>query len=445
MSRQPDYTDEERVIGAQARTLKGLWENGQAAALSLDDGIRRAEALAARLTATLPAPSIVTPVPMALRVPIPAFADLAAAAPRAAGLHDALNEDEIEATLARLHAAGGRPKGETALDRWDWMIAGSAGLLAGVADIVLVGLPQNPLTRFGSEGGPLSNSVRSAFDRILPSDTVAALEKAYPVPYDPSTNHRLLKPVPGLYPQSHRFHSLGHDPLLGWLFGVRDVFDGTFTAIGRDGVLVVQQMVEGSSGEGVFGGLLEAFRRTGGHMLSDISTPMGLPAPLMPLAQFFQFGSLGPEGYTVAEVARRMYLEGYDFRHFIAGGLTAAIVEVIIRGAWIARRLHEGCFFQTALPDAAIPRLRRQLLLGHATAAAVNAGKVACMQNPLALNLPQWLALLRYLGPELFHLLRAPVARASRREELLDVDLRVLMHGAHHLAKPRVPFWPTDI
>ena len=53
---------------------------------------------------------------------------------------------------------------------------------------------------------------------------------------------------------------------------MRDLLAGTFTAIGRDGVLVVQQVAEGAAGQDVFGGLLEAFRRVRGHMLSDIAT-----------------------------------------------------------------------------------------------------------------------------------------------------------------------------
>ena len=77
---------------------------------------------------------------------------------------------------------------------------------------------------------------------------------------------------------------------------------------------------------------------------------------------------------------------------------------MIVRGAWVARRLHEGSSLRASLPDAAVPRLRRQLLVGHAAAAAVNAGKVGVLQNPCALNWAQWLALFRYLGPEVVSL-----------------------------------------
>lgn len=79
--------------------------------------------------------------------------------------------------------------------------------------------------------------------------------------------------------------------------------------------------------------------------------------------------------------------------------------------------------------DAAIPRLRRQLLLGHATAPAVNTGMVAVTQNPLALNWAQWLALQRCLRSELGHLLCEPATRAAARDEMLDADLQSLLKG----------------
>ena len=367
---------------------------------------------------------VVATIPSAQVEPIPPFIELAAAAARDAGLHDALDGDEIEAALTRLYEVGA--DADAKLDRWDWVIAGSAGLLAGVVDAAFVDLPQNPITRSGEKGGALSSAVRSAFGRMLPPETVTGLEQRYPVAFDHSTNHGLLKPVPGLYPLSHRFQSPGHDPVLGWKFGVRDQLAGTFTGIGRDGTLVVQQVTRGTAGQGLFIGLLEAFRLVGGHMLSDVATPMGLPSPLLPLAQFLQFGNIGPEKYTIAETARRMYLEGYDFRHFVAGGLTTLIVEIIVRGAWLIRRLDEGRTFRASLPDAAMPRLRRQLLLAHATAAAVDGGKICITKNPIALNWAQWLAVLRYLVPEIEYSIRHPAARASEQNRLLDADLRAL-------------------
>jgi hypothetical protein len=51
---------------------------------------------------------------------------------------------------------------------------------------------------------------------------------------------------------------------------------------------------------------------------------MGLPAPFMMLVQGINVGSFGEKNQAVGELARWMYLNGYDFRHFIVSGITPA-------------------------------------------------------------------------------------------------------------------------
>jgi hypothetical protein len=47
------------------------------------------------------------------------------------------------------------------------------------------------------------------------------------VPYDVQT-------MDGMFPRSHRFKSLGHDPVLGFVFGVLDILRGTVTGFSYD-------------------------------------------------------------------------------------------------------------------------------------------------------------------------------------------------------------------
>ena len=78
-----------------------------------------------------------------------------------------------------------------------------------------------------------------------------------------------------------------------------------------------------------------------------------------------------------------------------------SIAEIVVRGAWIIRRLVEDDItIVGALPLANNPRLRRTLFLAHLGATAINAGKVAITQNPLGLSWTQWLMYFRYLIPE---------------------------------------------
>jgi hypothetical protein len=398
-------------------------------ATQLQAAIDETERLLAEMGEALPGRPPETAVLMPPLGPCPSFDDLLGASQTDANLADALTDAEIRRVLADLHAAGDCALGPRSLDLWDLAIAGVAGLLAGVADIVLVALPRHPSV-FGPDGGFLPGAVHKAFANILPQKTIASLEMAFKVPYDHSTNIVGFQVVDGLFPNSHRYHTLGHDPICGWIVGVADALRGTMTTIGQDGVLIVQPTGLPQAGQSLFMGILGALHRVGGHMLSDVATSMGLPAPLMPLAGLFAKPVFGAHGREFADMVRGMYLKGYDFRQFLAGGIATAIVEVVVRSAWFVRRRREGLTVRDALPAASNRRLRRQLLLGHAVAAAVNAGKIAIIQNPCALNWSQWLALFRYLGPEAWALVHDAGVRAVAEEVHLDAQLACIPPGS---------------
>ena len=63
------------------------------------------------------------------------------------------------------------------------------------------------------------------------------------------------------------------------------------------------------------------------YFKSDITTSMGLPAPLMGLFNLFQFGSIGEYEQTVAEIVQGMYYEGYDFIHFCSMSIPVMLIE----------------------------------------------------------------------------------------------------------------------
>jgi hypothetical protein len=214
--------------------------------------------------------------------------------------------------------------------------------------------------------------------------------------------------------------SLGHDPILGWYFGVRDILAGGFTAVGADGRIVIQSIPgwePAEFGVGLFVTILEAFQSVAGHLLSDVATKAGLPPPLFGLLQFFQQG--GVRNHSIADVARAMYRSGYDFRHFLAGGVTVAIVEVFVRTAWTVRELSEGKPLADAPPVSSM-RLQSGLFLSHSVGTAINAGKVSVTQNPLSINWAQWLAFFGYLLPQFHWLLvgREQVGAAFVQEKL---------------------------
>lgn len=293
------------------------------------------------------------------------------------------------------------------LDALDWTICGVAGILAALLDIFLIQMPRHPglLGGTAATGGPLSNWMRERINSTLSPKDIAQLEKANWVPFDAATSANLTTKIEGLGPAVHRFHSLGHDPILGFIVGVADILRGTFTAIDSSGRLILQPVAICDPAILTMN-LFEAIGRVFGHLLSDVATPAGLPVPLMPLLQFFQFGEIGARGHTIGEVSRIMYRSHYDFRHFMAMSVSPLLIEFIVRLSYLAKRRYEGYSLTKALPfeispDDHKPKLRTMLFVAHLLSTAANAGKVAIGQNPLLINYSQWVAFFRYAVPQL--------------------------------------------
>jgi len=331
-----------------------------------------------------------------------------------------LTKGEIDTVLKKHKAIGSELDWFSSLDRYDLALSVATGVIAGVVDVLLVGVPAHAgfMGSPKSEGGWLSNVMKEKTGNLFPPDKIKELEKAYKVSYDASTNSTLNAAIEGLGPGTHRFQSLGHDPLLGFIFGVRDILTGEFSGISKNGHLIVQQVADPLlQGEQLFVRILEALRIQLGHLASDVATSRGLPAPLMPLLQFLQFGKIGNQEYTIGEVARQMYRSGYDFRHFMTASIPVMITEVIIRIGYFIRSIQAGKTLVESIPSASSIKLRRQLLIAHSVATLINAGKVYVTQNPLAISWPQALAFLRYVMPELAFLLYGKEAARSKMVE----------------------------
>ena len=308
------------------------------------------------------------------------------------------------------------------LDAVDYAICGVSGVLSAAVDIFMVGMPASPLA--GIEGGSLSNYIRQKINNSLSSDEIRILEKKFWVPYDPSNNSRLEIPVEGLSSYFHRFQSLGHDPILGFIFGVLDVMNGTFTAIDKNGN-IIKQVVDNQSTVGM--SFFDAVGRVFGHMKSDVATPRGLPAPFMTLLNLFQFGNIGEEGLSVAEVARSMYGQGYDLSHFLSMSIPTILTEVIVRASYCAKRVKEGHGLIESLPFDLLsnkkPKLSTMLFISHSIATASNAGKVWFTGNPLAINYTQWLAFAKYTISQLrWVLIQKPALRDKYVQGFIDRD-----------------------
>lgn len=285
------------------------------------------------------------------------------------------------------------------LDPLDITICVSAGLLSATVSILLVGIPEK--TSDGLRGKPLENYVRDWFSKKFPPEEMERLARdvCSKVPYDAPYNANFTQTyVKGLWPTMHRLYSLGHDPVMGLVVGTLDILTGRMTTIDKLGDFAVQEIPRYADRKAasVFAALCKQLI----HFKSDVTTSMGLPAPLMGLFNLMQFGSIGEENQTIAEIVQGMYYEGYDFQHFCAQSIPVMLTEVIVRLGYFLKSVKEGMPAKQALPITTNrdkrPKLGTMLFTAHSLATAVNAGTVAFTKSPMEINYPQWIAFALY-------------------------------------------------
>lgn len=316
------------------------------------------------------------------------------------------------------------------LDYMDISISAIAGVVGAAVDLLMIGIPQK-----GSEGveaGALSDFIRKKFDEKFPETEMQKLanSKESKVPFDAQDNRHTTEYVTGLSAYYHRLLSLGHDPLLGFVVGVFDILTGHMTTIDKTGK-IVSQVMENYAGRreaNIFAALAKQII----HFKSDVTTSMGLPAPLMGLFNLFQFGSIGEYEQTIAEIVQGMYFEGYDFIHFCSMSIPTMLIEVIVRISYSMKRIKEGNKVRDSIPFSLNrekhPKLETMLFVAHSGATAINAGKVYFTKNPMAINYPQWLAFAKYSYKQLKGvIIEKPAARNAYIEGKLADDWKSVL------------------
>ena len=373
--------------------------------------------------------ALVSPVPKKVVV-VPTWDELCAEAEKMVGdqneLESIFTEDELQANGEAVHVLNAEFNSLHKLDKLDIGISAVAAIVGAAVDILLVGIPQKGAG--GLQAGPLSDFIRNKFDEKFPSDEMEKLanSKVSKVPYDAQDNRNTTVYVDGLSGYYHRLLSLGHDPLLGFIFGVFDILTGRMTTIGKTGKIVSQVMENYADRKE--SDIFAAIAKQINHLKSDVTTSMGLPAPLMGLFNLFQFGSIGEEEQTIADIVQGMYFEGYDFIHFCSLSVSMMLVEVIVRIGYSIKRIKEGHLVKESIPFSLNrekhPKLATMLFIGHSGATAANAGKIYFTKNPLAINYPQWVAFAKYSYKQLKWVL-------IKKPEMRDAYVRGVLYGKY--------------
>ena len=286
-------------------------------------------------------------------------------------------------------------------DHWDYGVVALAVTVGALTDYLLVAMPGGSFKGEPQRGSPLTAWMKEQSKKLAPmsgrddiernafqqwiADLTTAAEKWAKVPYD------VVSPQLGLTPNVHRLASLGHDPLLGLVFGVGDILSGTCTFIDKSGTWRVID----HPGHKDTRNPLEALVKVVVHGFSDVFTAQGLPPPFLAPFQLVSANSgfilrKGGDPVAVRHVVRYMYANGYDLRHFMTTKISPAIAEAIL-GAYHGVR---ACAANPESGEPGLPdKLKREqmLVLTHGLLASVNILKTALYGwNPMAINLAQF-------------------------------------------------------
>lgn len=307
-------------------------------------------------------------------------------------LEDIFTDEEIESNSNYMMLLRNEFYELNKLDKWDFAVAGITGTIAALLDYFLV--TKVNLKSGEVAPGSLKSGVEKLWDKVLPQDKVTQLEKKFKVPFDISTNtSKISQEVLGLNPKTHRFQSLGHDPLLGFIFGVKDLLKGELTALDGNGRFIIQN-VNGAQTTNFINAVITEF----GHLLSDVNAnsktgmKLSIPAPFTPLLQMLQFGSIkyNENTYSVADLSKKMYYDGFNFNHFLGMSIPVLVIHIIIQLYATLRNIFSDSYIKNK------HKTDIMIFTANSILCAENIGKLVITKNPFAINYISWADTARY-------------------------------------------------
>lgn len=283
-----------------------------------------------------------------------------------------------------------------ACDKYDYMIAGTCGLIGGLADVFFVAVPGKGL--FGRWADEQTDNAVKGFAKLngwqgarsgTSSETASAigfLERKFKINYDHATTSATGGAVKNLSMSNHHVKSLGHSPdLVGLFFSILDQFTNTAHFVDKGRLISVNTENFELSGSNLIAKVFAGFMNWLGHLFSDMAGSSGgrgkvdagrgsgIPIPFYSLLQFINVGSFGQHRQTFSTVAVKVFEEGYDMRHGLAMAIPVLITELLTRTMWVVKqRFYHEREWHDCLPSAGNPELRRMLLIGHGTLCLVD-------------------------------------------------------------------------
>ncbi|MQA39983.1 hypothetical protein [Rugamonas aquatica] len=269
-------------------------------------------------------------------------------------------------------------------DKYDYMIAGTCGLIGGLVDIFFIGLPgEGPLGKLADDA---TDAMVEKFAGLMgwqgprnPDNATASaigfLERKFRVNYDQATG-AAVDDAFTMSTKNHHVKNLAHSPdLIGLFFSVLNQFTSTSSFISDGRLITIDTETFELQGSNLVSKIFSGFVNWLGHLFSDmagssgaVGRGSGIPMPFYSLLQLINVGEFGQHRQTFGTVAVRVFEQGYDLRHGLALAIPVLITELLTRMMWTVKQafFHKRPLLQ-CLPSAANPELRRMLMIGHGT------------------------------------------------------------------------------
>lgn len=334
-------------------------------------------------------------------------------------------------------------------DKYDYMIAVFYGFAAGIIDSLFVGAPgQSKLGVLTDKGADqmvnkIANMLwdgdgRSSLEGkpIKAPDTleksISYLEQAFPVNYDaryaPDLSNT-MGALASMAPQNHHLLSLAHSPdIIGLLFSILDQFTGAASFIDNGKLIRLYPIKDARNNKIMYmqGTRFESKIFCGicnwlGHLISDLcgssstrrvgktGRGAGLSMPFYELFLLMDFGNF--DGDSFAELAVKVFEDGYDLRHGATMAIPVIITEISIKFIWaLKRHFYLKKNWKECIPTEKHADLRMMLIVGDATLCVVDGAdatirSIASGGNPLTfmlhMNLVAWSRLIVLVFKEL--------------------------------------------
>lgn len=240
-------------------------------------------------------------------------------------------------------------------DAYDYMVAGTTGVLGGLIDIFMVGDPKTGiLTRWSDSAVDQAicgfatlcgwNGLHGNAEQM--SSAIGYLERMFPVNYDQKFGAE-TGGIADLRPADHHLKSMAHSPdLLGLFFSILDQFTNQSHFIDNGSIVAMDTENFELHGSTLLGKLFCGTANWIGHIMSDVggssgsvARGSGVPIPFFNLLQLVNFGSFGPDQQTIAQISTQVFTRGYDLRHGLAMAVPVLFVELVIRLMYVLKPL----------------------------------------------------------------------------------------------------------